>query len=79
MSKRGGELEVIPPPLNGRVGRLDSAAGVLREMGRIYRAARTGRIPMADASRLTFMLSSMGRLHETVELERRVAALENRR
>lgn len=79
MSKRGGELEVIPPPLNGRVGRLDSAAGVLREMARIYRAARTGRIPMADASRLTFMLSSMGRLHETVELERRVAALENRR
>lgn len=79
MSKRGGELEVIPPPLNGRVGRLDSAAGVLREMARIYRAARTGRIPMADASRLTFMLSSMGRLYETVELEKRVAALETRR
>ncbi|GIK45987.1 MAG: hypothetical protein BroJett012_18900 [Betaproteobacteria bacterium] len=79
MSKQVVELEVIPSPLNGRVGRLDSAAGVLREMARIYRAARTGRIPMADASRLTFMLSSMGRLYETVELEQRVTALETRR
>lgn len=79
MSKQAGELEVIPSPLNGRVARLDSAAGVLREMARIYRAARTGRIPMADASRLTYMLSSMGRLFETVELEQRVTALETRR
>jgi hypothetical protein len=61
-----------------RVGRLDSAAGVLREMARVYRAARAGRLPTAEAARLTYMLQSMGRLYETVEIERRLTALESR-
>lgn len=77
--REGKELPAAPAPLNNRVGKLDTAAGVLREMARIYRAARTGRMRLEDATRFTFILTSMGRLHETVELERRVAALENRR
>lgn len=63
----------LPP---SRVGRLDSAAGVLREMAKVYRASRQGKLDVHVACRFTYMLQSMGRLWEVVELERRVQALE---
>jgi hypothetical protein len=76
MASENKDEGVSPPPV--RVGRMDTASGVLREMTKIYRAARRGELPLADACRLTYMLQSMGRLFETTELERRMKALEDR-
>lgn len=77
-SRQGEVLPAHPPLLDGRVANLDSAGGVLKEMATVYRAARAGRLDVQTACRLTFILQSMGRLWEVVELERRVTALEGR-
>lgn len=66
------------PPPSTRVGRLDTSAGVLREMSRVYRQARQGKLDAQTACRLTYILTSMGRIWETVEFERRLQALEKR-
>lgn len=67
------------PLLPGRPASLKTASGVLREMAVVYRAARRGAIDLQAATRLTFILQAMGKLHEVVELEQRVTALETRR
>jgi len=72
-------LPAGPPLLPGRPASLKTASGVLREMAVVYRAARRGAIDLQAATRLTFILQAMGKLHEVVELEQRVSALENRR
>jgi len=77
--KPGEPLPAGLPLLPGRPASLKTASGVLREMAAVYRASRRGALDLQAACKLTFILQSMGRLHETVELERRVAALENRR
>lgn len=69
----GKELTPTPPP---RVGRLDSLKSVRLELGRIYKDARQGRIETLDASRLAFVLMSLGKLIEQSDLERRLAAIE---
>lgn len=55
---------------------LTSLRAVRREMGVTYWQARNGEISMADAARLTFILSSIGRVLVDAELEARVLALE---
>ena len=66
-----------PPSTRGmRFGRLDTLAGVLSEMGRLYRAARRDELPAVDASRLAYMLSQIRRAVEGADIERRLAALE---
>jgi hypothetical protein len=62
-----------------RVGRLDTAAGLLRESGRLYRAARRGDLAPGDASKLASVLALIARLVETNSLERRIARLEAER
>lgn len=71
-SKNKGKGKTPPP----RVGSLNTAAGVLREMSRVYRSSRTGKLDAQLMCRYIFALQAMGRLHETVEIERRVAVLE---
>jgi hypothetical protein len=51
---------------------------VREEMGRVYRAARSGRISTEDAGRLAAILASMSRLIEGADLERRLEAVERR-
>lgn len=65
-----------PTPIAVRVGRLDCASGIAREMGRVYRAARGGKLDVQDACRFTYMLSCMGRLFEAVELVKRIESIE---
>ncbi len=55
---------------------LSSAAGVRREMTRVYRDARTGRIDSKDAARLVFVLDRIGKLITAEDLEKRVESLE---
>jgi hypothetical protein len=45
-------------------------------MSLLYWAARQGELPVADAARLAYVLTSLGRLIEGGELEARLVALE---
>ena len=56
---------------------LQSLEDVRREAARVYREARAGKIETADASRLSFMLQTIGKLIEAGTIERRIEALEN--
>jgi hypothetical protein len=56
--------------------RLENLAGVRRELARLYREARAGRLDVADASKLANILQVLGRMIEGAELEGRVEALE---
>lgn len=56
-----------PPPSS----RLDSLAGVRRELARLYREARAGGLGVGDASRLANILQVLGRMIEGAEPERR--------
>jgi hypothetical protein len=63
-------------PPGVRIGRLNTVAGVRREICRLYREARTGAVAIADASKLANILYIAGRLLEGQELEERVRKLE---
>ncbi len=56
---------------------LQSLEDVRREAARVYREARAGKIETADASRLSFMLQTIGKLIEQATIERRIERLEN--
>jgi len=58
------------------VGRLNTLQAVRRELSRVYREARTGKIDTADASRLGFLLVSLAKIMESSDLEQRIEALE---
>jgi hypothetical protein len=68
------------PPTTTRRYRckLDSLGDIRREMGRIYREARSEKLPTGEASRLVFMLASIGRIIADSDLERRIQQLEER-
>lgn len=65
------------PPSRLRL-KLSTVGDVSRELARLYREAKAGRRDVADASKLANMLSTLGRLIEGAELERRVEELERR-
>mgnify|MGYP003430302272 CR=1 FL=1 len=67
-------IELLPvptPPIN-----LHDFDAVRREMSRVYRDMRSGRIDTQDGTRLVYALSQIAKLHEIVEIERRVNELE---
>jgi hypothetical protein len=51
-----------------RIGRLTTVGQVAAELGRLYRHARWGEIPVADASRLATILGIMRQCLESSEL-----------
>lgn len=58
--------------------KLDTLRNIRDELGRIYREARAEKLPTQDATRLAFLL---GQIRETVvlmDLESRIAAIEER-
>lgn len=59
-----------------RVGRLDTLPRCRRELARLYRDARGGRLDAQTAARLASIVAMIGRLIEGGELEARLAALE---
>jgi len=69
------KIEVIPPQ-KLRSLPLTTVGHVRSELASIYRLAKAGSLPLGDASRLTYILVSLGKLIETSELESRVKALE---
>jgi len=78
-----GAEEVQAPPtgvgfVSSRPIDLADLRSVRRELCRVYRDARSGRLGTADASRLTFMLHTIGRLLESELFEARLRDLERR-
>lgn len=63
-----------PPPQ--RVSRLKTLDDVRVELGKIYREARTEKLPLDQAKGLAYLLQVMSGLIKETELERRVSALE---
>jgi hypothetical protein len=59
-----------------RIGRLTTVGQVAAELGRLYRHARWGEIPVADASRLATILGVMRQCLEASEFERRISEME---
>ena len=55
---------------------LATLTDVRREMAKVYRQCRSGKIRPDDGSRYTYMLSQIGRVLEAAEVEARVEALE---
>lgn len=58
--------------------KLSNATEVGKELAKLYREARSGRIDVSDASRLANMLSILARILSDSELEARIEALESR-
>jgi hypothetical protein len=69
----GRELTPTPTPL---VGKLDSLRGVRRELTKVYRDMRQGKLDTQDGTRLAFVLNVIAKLIETSDLEARIEALE---
>ena len=55
---------------------LETLTDVRREMARVYRHMRHGRIDTQDATRMTYVLSQIAKIIQTAELEARVVAVE---
>ncbi|NDP48932.1 MAG: hypothetical protein GZ085_11215 [Sulfuriferula multivorans] len=65
-------LVVLPAPRMN----LNDLDGLRREMARVYRDMRGGRIHSQDGARLVYVLGELRRVFESCELEKRLAALE---
>lgn len=73
------EDDVEPPmPKQYARAKLATSTDVSRELAKLYREARSGRIDVADASRLANLLSILSRILSDSELEARIEALEQR-
>ena len=59
-----------------RIGPLKDVGGIRRELGRVYRAARSGDLDPADASRLAFILKQIRECIVDRDFEGRIVALE---
>jgi hypothetical protein len=68
------------PPTPKKYARipLRTIGEVQSEAGRIYRLARSGQMDSAECSRLASVLALIARMIEGGELEKRIAALEER-
>nr|EDZ38377.1 MAG: Hypothetical protein CGL2_07414003 [Leptospirillum sp. Group II '5-way CG'] len=81
MASQKSDLEIIeidsqpatPPP---RWMSLRTLMDVRVEMARVYREARSKKIPSGEASRLTFILGQISRIIESEELSRRAELIE---
>lgn len=66
------ELLLIPAP---RIN-LNDLDGLRREMARVYRDMRGGRVPSQDGARLVYVLGELRKVFEVCDLGKRIAALE---
>jgi hypothetical protein len=55
---------------------LETLTDVRREMARIYRHMRHGRIDTQDATRMTYVLTEIAKIIKTTELDARIDAVE---
>jgi len=78
---RGNSLHLVhgssPRTPTPRRFALTSLRAVRRELARTYWQARDGELELTDASKLSFILASLGKIIESADLEARVRELEN--
>lgn len=74
--KPGASVRTPPPVAKRYRCKLSSVADVNREIQRVYRECRSGLVDVGDGSKLAHILSLIARIHETSDLEGRLAALE---
>lgn len=65
-----------PPPTPHRRIHLNSAGAVARELGRLYKDARHGRVEPGDATKLAYILDLLRKSLEAADLELRLEAVE---
>lgn len=70
------EGEVIPANTTPTQLKLVTAMDCKREIARVYRDSRQGRIDIQDGTRLVYMLAQIGKLIEVSEFEKRIELLE---
>ena len=56
--------------------KLETITDARKEMPKLYREARSGRLDISDVSKLTNIFMLTGMVIESSDLEKRVAALE---
>ena len=61
-----------------RVGKLDSARDIRKELARLYRSGRKGDLPASDCSKLASVLGLVLKSLEVNELTQRIERLEGR-
>jgi hypothetical protein len=69
----GATLHVLPTPPTIH---LKTADDVRLEMAKVYRSAKTRELDTADATKLVYILSQIGKMIETHEIQTRVEAVE---
>jgi len=57
--------------------KLDTLHDIRREMARVYRECRSGKLDLADGSKLSYMLQGLVKVVEASVIEDRLKALEN--
>ena len=68
-------VALVPTPRR-RGPVLETLPDVRREMARVYRQMRHGRIDTQDATRMTYVLTQIAKTIQTAELEARIDAVE---
>ena len=68
-------VTLVPSPRR-RGPALETLTDVCREMARVYRGMRHGRIDSQDATRMTYVLTQIAKIIQTAELEARIERLE---
>ena len=78
-ANQGGSASAPSTPARRYRAKLSTVADVNREIQRVYRECRSGLLDTADGSKLAHILSMIARIHESSDLEARIAALEGGR
>lgn len=73
----GTTLKLVRTPQR-RKPQLTSLEGVRCELARLYREAEAGKRDTQEASRLTYILTQIGKVLELTEIERRLIRLESK-
>ena len=71
----GETQSVVPTPKKIDLG---SSVDVRREMAKVYRETKSGKLDTADGAKLVYMLSQIGKLIELELVEKRLAEIERR-
>lgn len=69
----GTTLHVLPTPPTIH---LKTADDVRLEMAKVYRSAKANELDVADATKLVYILSQVGKMIETHDIQTRVEAVE---
>lgn len=68
----GASLALVPTPTI----HLKTADDIRLEMAKVYREMKSGKIALEDGTKLVYVLSQIGRMVETTDVQKRVEAME---